>query len=87
MFAFNIGISLWQVNVEFALILDFYYIIKSLHVLFFLVLFGQIMFGNMGVLDGISKGKCYVEMSTVDEETVQDVADVSQSTHCELHSV
>ena len=31
----------------------------------------------MGVLDGISKGKCYVEMSTVDEETVQDVADVS----------
>lgn len=30
----------------------------------------------MGVLDGISKGKCYVEMSTVDEETVQDVADV-----------
>ncbi|CAG5117696.1 unnamed protein product, partial [Candidula unifasciata] len=35
----------------------------------------DIMFGNMGVLDGISKGKCYVEMSTVDEETVQDVAD------------
>jgi len=35
----------------------------------------DITFGNMGVLDGISKGKCYVEMSTVDEETVQDVAD------------
>merc|ERR1711963_411030 len=35
----------------------------------------DIMFGNKGVRDGISKGKCYVEMSTVDEETVQDVAD------------
>ena len=37
----------------------------------------QVVFGNQGVLQGISKGKCYVEMSTVDEETVQDVADVS----------
>nr|KAG5699644.1 hypothetical protein BaRGS_005092 [Batillaria attramentaria] len=34
-----------------------------------------VVFGNQGVLQGISKGKCYVEMSTVDEETVQDVAD------------
>lgn len=48
----------------------------------FLIQCLQIMFGNMGVLDGISKGKCYVEMSTVDEETVQDVADVSPSTFC-----
>ena len=45
------------------------------------------MFGNMGVLDGISKGKCYVEMSTVDEETVQDVADVSQYEHKVLNIV
>jgi 3-hydroxyisobutyrate dehydrogenase-like beta-hydroxyacid dehydrogenase len=37
----------------------------------------QVVFGNQGVLQGITKGKCYVEMSTVDEETVQDVADVS----------
>ncbi|KAK7097626.1 hypothetical protein V1264_004574 [Littorina saxatilis] len=35
----------------------------------------DVVFGNQGVLQGISKGKCYVEMSTVDEETVQDVAD------------
>ena len=37
----------------------------------------QVVFGNQGVLQGITRGKCYVEMSTVDEETVQDVADVS----------
>ena len=36
----------------------------------------QVVFGNQGVLDGMAPGKCYVEMSTVDEETVQDVADV-----------
>ncbi|XP_025085652.1 glyoxylate/succinic semialdehyde reductase 1-like isoform X2 [Pomacea canaliculata] len=35
----------------------------------------DVVFGNQGVLQGITKGKCYVEMSTVDEETVQDVAD------------
>lgn len=29
------------------------------------------------MLQGISKGKCYVEMSTIDEETMQDVAEVS----------
>jgi 3-hydroxyisobutyrate dehydrogenase-like beta-hydroxyacid dehydrogenase len=34
------------------------------------------VFGNYGVLQGISKGKCYVEMSTIDEETMQDVAEV-----------
>lgn len=28
------------------------------------------------MLQGISKGKCYVEMSTIDEETMQDVAEV-----------
>ena len=35
----------------------------------------DVVFGTMGVLEGISEGKCYVEMSTVDEETMQDVAD------------
>ncbi|XP_046363123.1 putative oxidoreductase GLYR1 isoform X2 [Haliotis rufescens] len=35
----------------------------------------DIVFGNSGVLQGISRGKCYVEMSTVDEETVEDVAE------------
>lgn len=37
----------------------------------------QLVFGNFGVLQGISKGKCYIEMSTIDEETMQDVAEVS----------
>ncbi|XP_061185348.1 uncharacterized protein LOC133197103 [Saccostrea echinata] len=35
----------------------------------------DLVFGNYGVLQGISKGKCYVEMSTIDEETMQDVAE------------
>ena len=34
------------------------------------------MFGSQGVLRGIASGKCFVEMSTIDEETVQDVAEV-----------
>lgn len=37
----------------------------------------QIVFGSQGVLRGITAGKCFVEMSTIDEETVQDVAEVS----------
>ena len=36
----------------------------------------QIVFGNTGVLKGITNGKCYVEMSTIDEETIQDIAEV-----------
>ncbi|XP_041358093.1 putative oxidoreductase GLYR1 isoform X2 [Gigantopelta aegis] len=35
----------------------------------------DLVFGNSGVLQGISRGKCYVEMSTVDEETMEDVAE------------
>ncbi|KAL5012099.1 hypothetical protein ScPMuIL_010650 [Solemya velum] len=35
----------------------------------------DLVFGNSGVLQGISRGKCYVEMSTIDEETMQDVAE------------
>ena len=40
----------------------------------------QIVFGSNGVLRGISSGKCFVEMSTIDEETVQDVAEVRMET-------
>ncbi|KAL8570307.1 hypothetical protein ACOMHN_011328 [Nucella lapillus] len=39
----------------------------------------DVVFGSQGVLQGITRGKCYVEMSTVDEETVQDVADAVMS--------
>ncbi|KAL3878962.1 hypothetical protein ACJMK2_031286 [Sinanodonta woodiana] len=35
----------------------------------------DLVFGNAGVLQGISPGKCYVEMSTIDEDTVQDAAE------------
>ena len=31
------------------------------------------MFGNGGVLQGISQGKAYVDMSTVDVDTITDV--------------
>ncbi|XP_060080082.1 uncharacterized protein LOC132559473 isoform X5 [Ylistrum balloti] len=35
----------------------------------------DLVFGNSGVLQGITKGKCFVEMSTIDEETMQDVGE------------
>ena len=35
------------------------------------------MFGNCGVLQGISEGKGYVDMSTVDNETAGDVHEVT----------
>ncbi|KAK3099206.1 hypothetical protein FSP39_000986, partial [Pinctada imbricata] len=35
----------------------------------------DLVFGNYGVLQGITKGKCYVEMSTIDEDTMQDTAE------------
>ena len=35
------------------------------------------MFGSHGVLKGITNGKCYVEMSTIDEDTIQDIAEVT----------
>ncbi|XP_063415180.1 cytokine-like nuclear factor N-PAC [Mytilus trossulus] len=35
----------------------------------------DLVFGNFGVLQGITKGKCYIEMSTIDEDTMQDVAE------------
>ena len=37
----------------------------------------QIVFGSHGVLKGITNGKCYVEMSTIDEDTIQDIAEVT----------
>ncbi|XP_060557581.1 uncharacterized protein LOC132717987 isoform X2 [Ruditapes philippinarum] len=39
----------------------------------------DIVFGSQGVLRGIASGKCFVEMSTIDEETVQDVAEAIQA--------
>ncbi|XP_053400318.1 cytokine-like nuclear factor N-PAC isoform X1 [Mercenaria mercenaria] len=39
----------------------------------------DIVFGSQGVLRGIATGKCFVEMSTIDEETVQDVAEAIQA--------
>jgi len=37
----------------------------------------QIVFGNCGVLQGISQGKSFVNMSTIDVETAHDVCEVS----------
>jgi hypothetical protein len=34
------------------------------------------VFGNSGVLQGIGEGKAYVDMSTVDLETITDVCEV-----------
>lgn len=36
----------------------------------------QLVFGSCGVLQGISKGKGFVDMSTVDVETITDVSEV-----------
>ena len=38
--------------------------------------FVQLVFGNSGVLQGIHAGKAYVDMSTVDVETMADVFEV-----------
>jgi len=39
----------------------------------------QLVFGNSGVLQGIGSGKAYVDMSTVDVETMADVFEVRKS--------
>jgi len=39
----------------------------------------QLVFGNSGVLQGIQAGKAYVDMSTVDVETMLDVFEVQHS--------
>lgn len=38
--------------------------------------FAQVVFGNSGVLQGITTGKGYVDMSTVDVETAEDINEV-----------
>ena len=43
----------------------------------YLFFISQIVFGSHGVLKGITNGKCYVEMSTIDEDTIQDIAEVT----------
>jgi len=37
----------------------------------------QLVFGNCGVLQGITQGKGFVNMSTVDVETANDIYEVS----------
>lgn len=37
----------------------------------------QLVLGPSGVLQGIRPGKCYVEMSTVDPETIIELAQVT----------
>lgn len=39
----------------------------------------QLVFGNSGVLQGIGSGKGYVDMSTVDVETMADVFEVQNT--------
>lgn len=38
----------------------------------------QLVLGPSGVLQGIRPGKCYVEMSTVDPETITELSQVLQ---------
>jgi len=42
-------------------------------------MYWQLVFGNCGVLQGISQGKGFVNMSTVDVETSTDVCEVNSS--------
>ena len=41
-----------------------------------IIYFKQLVFGNCGVLQGISEGKAFVDLSTVDVETSTDVFEV-----------
>ena len=41
----------------------------------------QLVLGPSGVLQGIRPGKCYVEMSTVDPETITELSQVYTNTH------
>ena len=43
----------------------------------------QVVFGGKGVLQAITEGKGFVNLSTVDTETTMDVAEVSE--HCEIN--
>lgn len=42
----------------------------------FFFVFLQLVLGPSGVLQGIRPGKCYVEMSTVDPETITELSQV-----------
>lgn len=41
----------------------------------------QLVMGPSGVLQGIRPGKCYIEMSTVDPETITELSQVYSNTH------
>lgn len=45
----------------------------------------QLVLGPSGVLQGIRPGKCYVEMSTVDPETITELSQV-HITHTHTHT-
>ena len=45
----------------------------------------QLVLGPSGVLQGIRPGKCYVEMSTVDPETITELSQV-HVTHTHTHT-
>lgn len=48
----------------------------------------QLVFGPSGVLQGIRPSKCYVEMSTVDPETITELSQVwANRTHKKHHEV
>lgn len=42
----------------------------------------QLVLGPSGVLQGIRPGKCYVEMSTVDPETITELSQVGADELC-----
>lgn len=48
----------------------------SLSVTCLFLTFLQLVLGPSGVLQGIRPGKCYVEMSTVDPETITELSQV-----------
>ena len=45
----------------------------------------QLVLGPSGVLQGIRPGKCYVDMSTVDADTVTELAQVAALFRLALH--
>lgn len=44
----------------------------------------QIVIGNSGVLQGISSGKGFVDMSTIDVDTVKEIAEVGHESEVAL---
>ena len=60
-------------------ILSCVFSLYDLSLIFFCIFVIQLVFGNCGVLQGIGPGKAYVDMSTVDIETVADIHEVSRN--------